>query len=133
MSRFTGPLSVLYGESVDGRGAVLLEPLVWECDELGSGFTVTIPAGYMSDGASVPWFLWWFLPPWGDKATRAAILHDYLTGELELGRVWPGAETREACDRQFYLALLALGVSEWRATICWAVVRVCSIVGFTWR
>ncbi len=89
MSRFTGPLSVLYGESDEGRGAVLLEPLIWECDERGSGLTVTIPALYPSDGASVPWFLWWFLPPWGDRSTRAAI-----PPRLHLRRTRRGASSR---------------------------------------
>lgn len=131
MSKFTGPLRLDFGDWTDtgnGRIAILLEPLVWECDERGSGLTVTVPAGYMSDGASVPRILWPLLPPWGDRATRAAILHDFICGELDEGRALPGAETRPACDWQFYLALLALDVAEWRATICWLGVRLGSLL-----
>ena len=127
MSAFTGPLAVQYGEGGGYRLAVLLEPLPWHCDFKGSEAVVIVPPGFESDGASVPRPLWWFLPPWGDRSTRAAILHDFVCEELIAGRPQPGCDTRERCDRQFHLALLALGVAEWRAWLAWAGVRAYSI------
>ena len=36
-----------------------------------------VPAGYITDLASVPVWLWWLIPPHGELMT-AAILHDWL-------------------------------------------------------
>lgn len=36
-----------------------------------------VPAGFLSDGASVPRPFWWFIPPWGAYG-QAAVLHDIL-------------------------------------------------------
>ena len=127
MSRFTGSLAVRYMDDIaDGRHAQLLEPLIWDCDYLGSGLQVIVPAGFITDGASVPRILWPLLPPWGDKGTRAAMVHDYLLDMLRADTPVAGMDTREAIDWQFYLMLRALGVSEWRARSCYWGVSVYS-------
>lgn len=41
------------------------------------GSTVTIPAGYASDFASVPRILWTIIPPHG-RSAEASVIHDYL-------------------------------------------------------
>lgn len=38
---------------------------------------VIAPAGFVTDGASIPWFLWWRFSPTG-KYFGAAIVHDYV-------------------------------------------------------
>jgi hypothetical protein len=43
----------------------------------GSFDVITIEAGYVTDFASVPQFLWSILPPIG-KHNEAALVHDYL-------------------------------------------------------
>jgi len=122
LSKFTGDISCRFMDDVDGRHAQLLEPLVWECDFKGSGLTVTVPAGFITDGASVPRLLWWLMPAWGDKGTRAAMVHDYLLDMMHLGQPVAGMDVREAIDWQFYLMLKALDVPEWRARVCyWGV------------
>ena len=121
MSKFTGPLMVAYGSD---RWAKLLEDLVWELDEEGSQRLVIVPSGFWSDGVSLPWFCWWFMPPWGDAGTRAAILHDYLIEMVHKGTPVGDIDTRAKADRQFYLALLALKVPGWRASLCWFGVRL---------
>lgn len=103
-----------------GRMAVLMAPLVWR--------DVTVPAGFISDGATVPRWLWWFLPAWGDQATPAAIIHDFLCDALDRGTPTAGATTRAECDRLFREALLDLGLAAWRAWLCWAGVRLFSVV-----
>lgn len=54
----------------------------WELYEpfeetLSDGSTILIPAGYVTDFASVPMLLWSIFPPIG-KYNRAALVHDYL-------------------------------------------------------
>ena len=49
---------------------------------------VFVPKGFITDGASVPRFLWGLFPPVSDYFA-AAILHDYL---LSLNTDWKEAE-----------------------------------------
>lgn len=121
----TGALRLEFGDwgPEVGRIAMLLAELRWRC----GGVDVVVPAGTMSDGATVPRPLWWFLPPWGDRGTAAAILHDYLCEALDRGAPAPGCATRSACDRQFRLAATSLGVAPWRATLAWLGVRAYSL------
>lgn len=111
MSRFTGLLAVRF---TGDRHAILLEDLVWELDHEGSGEEIRVPAGFVSDGATIPRPLWWFMPAWGSRETRATILHDYL-----LATPVPRAEA----DRQLYLALRALGVGLVKARVIWIAAR----------
>ncbi len=128
--KFTGSLSLEFGDwGPDvGRMARLLSPLRWEC---GVVFVI-VPEGTISDGATVPRPLWWFLPPWGDRGTQAAILHDYLCERFDAKRPVSGCDTRSKCDEQFRLALEALGVSSWRAWSAWAGVRTYSLSRGYW-
>jgi hypothetical protein len=126
---FTGSLQLDFGDwQKAGRIAITLAPVSWS----DAGLAVAIPVGFMSDGASVPRLLWWFLPPWGDRATFAALLHDYLLDRLQ--GFEPGGPillTRKECDGQFLAALLVLKVARWRAYLAWAGVRLHSIrLGF---
>lgn len=127
MSKFTGPLKVSFSEA---RYAVLWEDLVWEVGHEGSGVEIRIPAGFHSDGMSVPRILWALMPAWGDTGTRAAILHDWL---LELAEPLQKDDLplyrkkRAEADRQFYEALIALGVEKWRARLCYLGVRAYGI------
>lgn len=123
---FTGRLQLDFGDwGADGRIAITLNDILWDD---GRGFAMIIPAGTMSDGATVPRPLWWFLPPWGDRATWAAVLHDYLLERQAAGFPFVGAETRVRCDRQLYSALMACGVGAIRAWLVWLGVRAWSII-----
>lgn len=120
---FTGRLQVDFGDWTDqnaGRIAILLNDVTWR--------GITVPAGFMSDGATVPRFLWWFLPPWGDRATVAALIHDFACDSLKAGAPVPGGETRERCDGLFRAAVIELGVSRWRAWLSWSGIRAYSIL-----
>jgi hypothetical protein len=126
---FLGPLRLDFGDWGPniGRIAVTLADMWWITNSLS--LPVLIPAVTMSDGASVPRPLWWFLPPWGDPSTWAAILHDYLCQRIETGVPVPGCETRLACDWQFYLALRASGINWASAGIAWVGVRIGGLFG----
>jgi len=75
---------------------------------------ITVPAGFVSDGASVPRMFWWLFPPVG-RYMAAAILHDWL---LETGTPWPVA------NGYFLRALREQGVERWAAYVMYAAVSV---------
>lgn len=65
------------------------------------GKPIHVPAGFLTDLASIPRFLWVILPPMG-RYTPAAVLHDYLY------KVQPCS--KEAADEIFRDAMLCLGI-----------------------
>ena len=85
----------------------------------GKQQSFVVPAGALTDFASVPRVLVWFLPRYG-RYTKAAILHDHLwctlvpAGELSL----PDA------DGIFRRAMRELGVPFLRRWIMWGAVRL---------
>lgn len=125
MGSFNGRLTLDFGDwQQAGRIAITLNDIVWDD---GEGVFCVIPSGTMSDGASVPWFLWWFLPPWGDRATIAAILHDYLCEQKDKKTPIVGCERRVDCDNQYKKAVKVLGVKPFKAWVAWIGVRAYSI------
>lgn len=67
---------------------------------------VVVPAGFITDGASIPWFARRMFSPTGNYF-GAAIVHDYI---LVRDWDWPTA------NRQFSAELEALGIPGWRKT-----------------
>jgi hypothetical protein len=77
------------------------------------GVVWEVPAGYITNGASVPWGLWNIVGgPYDGPYRDAAVIHDYYT-EYKL-RSW------EDTHRMYYEASIARGVSENRASIMYA-------------
>lgn len=72
---------------------------------------VHVPAGYLTDGASVPRPFWSIVPPWGPYG-QAAVVHDFLVDQLfyfvKGERV---TITRHHADRIFLEAMKVAGVS----------------------
>ena len=94
-----------------GNVYTLLEPL--NCADL------TIPAGFPSDGASVPRFFWRLVFPPGDpSALRAAVIHDYIY------RHHPSGWTRKDADDLFRDLLIQDGTSLFRANAAYYAVRL---------
>ena len=84
----------------------LLEALKYEY----GGRSFTVPAGFVSDGASVPQFLWGMISPAIDPRTLdAAIAHDHLY------RSFSYDFTRREADTLFYKLCRAHGLSFWRS------------------
>jgi len=48
-----------------------------------AGRVFVVPAGFETDGASVPRAAWWLYPPFGGDYDRAAVVHDYLYSRAE--------------------------------------------------
>lgn len=71
---------------------------------------VTIPKGYLTDGASVPRIFWGIVPPWGIHGA-ASIVHDFLCEYLSVmvdGKLVP--ISRKEADKIFTLAMIESGV-----------------------
>jgi len=77
------------------------------------GEHVTVPCGLVSDGASVPRYLWPFYPPWGDGVNNyalAVVIHDWLFAHRQTDE--HRALSRLECDGIMYEAMAYLGCSE---------------------
>jgi hypothetical protein len=82
-----------------------------------NGNILTIPAGFDTDLASIPHWLWSFISPQYSAFVYPSIMHDYLYG-------CPGRLTRDYIDDLFYSALLTEGVSHFTATQMYFAVRL---------
>lgn len=116
MSKFTTQLEVelVDPDAASGRGTWrLVSPLVYQSDV--AKITITVPAGFVTDFASVPRIPIAFLLT-GDTGSEPAVVHDYLysTGML----------LRSTCDLVLKEACLATGMPLWRAWMIYAGVRV---------
>ncbi len=112
----------------DGCWWVLAEPLDYKVN----GDSITVPAGFTTDFASTPRFLWWLLPPHG-RYSAAAIVHDrlYHVGGLALHPTrtsYVKVYSRAEADRVFLEAMESLGVLLGVRYAMWAAVRL-----FGWR
>lgn len=78
-----------------------------------------IPAGFVTDLASVPQALQWLVDDHGTY-TRAAILHDYLWGEHRAGRL----VSRRDADGLFRRVMREEGTPLLQRWLMWAAVRI---------
>lgn len=87
----------------------------------GNGHVV-VPTGFVTDGASIPWFMRWRFSPTG-KGFGAAIVHDYcitLTGD------WGKA------NKEFDAELRNLEVAALDRILMVAAVKVWTVVRKLW-
>lgn len=103
----------------DMENFIVYKAISWVPPEgaAGAGFpsVITVPTGFVTDLATVPWYFWTFLPPAG-KYGHAAILHDWL--------YWEQQTTREVADRIFDVAMDEMSVTLAVRKTMWAAVRV---------
>lgn len=97
---------------------------------------VDVPAGYLTDGASVPRLFHSIVSPWG-RHGQAAIVHDYLCEYLTISnRVLQNGEdviipvriTRKECDRIFLEAMRVLKVKPLRRRTMYSAVSLFRIL-----
>lgn len=125
-TRFDAPMLVQY----DDKASALLgadhwrvaQPFRFYLGEKDSDRWVYVPAGYLTDGASVPRMFWNVVPPWGQYG-QAAVVHDIVCEYLSItidGKPVPVSRAR--CDAILLEAMEVLGVPSWkRYPIYWAV------------
>lgn len=87
-----------------------------EVNGAGGGVLIHVPAGYVTDFASVPRMFWRVFPPTG-RYNRAAIVHDYLYTNAT-------ACSRFFADGLFRELMLHLGVPMWRRVLMFYAVRL---------
>lgn len=121
MSAFTGPLTITECDP-DRRQWRLEQPLRYEVGCLGSGRIIEAPAGFLTDGASVPRLFWPLLPAWG-RYSRAAVVHDFLCVAINAGAPHRFAPDRRTADRIFRHAMRVCGVSAVTRWLMWLAVR----------
>lgn len=109
----------IFDQSSDGRGTWrLLEPLEYSSDLLGG--IVSVPAGFLTDFASVPRIPVAFLFM-GNQVHEAAVVHDWLysTHAFEGKPI-----TRETADQVFREACIACGSYGWKAWLFYKGVEI---------
>lgn len=112
MSAFLTPLDC---REVDEFGGLweLLAPLAYDSEILGG--MVSVPAGFITDFASVPRLPFLYLSE-GGKGNKAAVIHDWLYSSQSVDR--------KTADSVLEEALIASGYSSFTAGIFYAAVRV---------
>ncbi|EHQ4621381.1 DUF1353 domain-containing protein [Salmonella enterica] len=76
---------------------------------------IEVPAGFITDLATVPRIFWILLPPDG-KYAKAAIIHDYLYDNA--------LRTKKEADLIFLDGMKVLGVPCWKRTVMHLAVRM---------
>lgn len=77
----------------DGSNFMLVSPMDYEIKSTGK--VITVPGGFVTDFATVPWYARWRISPLG-KHSIAAIVHDYLYWEQRCSREEADEILREA-------------------------------------
>lgn len=108
MARFLTKLNV---ECIDDDRWRLVTPLLYESDIAG---TITVPAGFETDFASVPRLPVAYLF-FGDEAHMAAVVHDYLCRYQTV--------PRKTADKVFKEAMRVSGVG-WKRFPMYLAVRI---------
>ena len=75
---------------------------------------VTVPAGYHTNGADIPRFLWSFYPPNRSIYLPAVIVHDYLCDKKEYKKA----------DKIFKEMLIILGLNKFTVNFFYYGVRL---------
>ena len=114
MSKFTKEIIVALLPG--GRKVRVVESFSYDIGKKG-GSTIEVPVGFVSDGATIPRFAWFFIgSPMTGKYRGAAILHDYL--------YYTAKYPRKRCDEIFLEAMTVLNVNKVKRTIIYWAVRI---------
>ena len=102
----------------------VVKPLRWD---MGDGTIITVPADYLTDGPSYPWWLRWALWILWKWVIRPAVLHDFLYSNQGGYRAPIGKSgiklDRRQCDKLFRDALLLEGLPKPLAWLHFKAVR----------
>lgn len=96
----------------------VLKPFSFALGNPESNSYVHVPAGYLTDGASVPRVFWNIIPPWGEYGA-ATTVHDVLCEYLSITvNGEPMDITRADCDNILREAMQDIGV---KAAMSWMI------------
>ena len=105
MSEFTKILVV--SPLANGKSWYLREKFSYDVGTEGSGDTVNVPVGFITDFTSVPRPFWIIFPRWG-RYGNAAIIHDFL--------YWEHSRSKKQSDEIFLEAMIVLDVGWFTRT-----------------
>ncbi|ECD6764596.1 DUF1353 domain-containing protein [Salmonella enterica subsp. enterica serovar Newport] len=111
MSRFTTPAIL---EMLGHYNWRVHEPFAFYLSDDNSD-VISVPAGFVTDLATIPRIFWTLLPPDG-KYAKAAIIHDYLYDNA--------LRTKQEADLIFLDGMVVLGVPKWKRVIMYWSVRL---------
>ena len=81
---------------------------------VGRGMVWDIPAGTTTDFASIPWFVYWLIPGFG-QYDKPAVVHDWMYRTACVSRV--------VADAIFLDGMAQCGVPEWKRKLIYRAVR----------
>lgn len=87
---------------------------------------VTVPKGFITDGASVPRLFWALIPPWGVYG-QAAVVHDWLCVHKKLTKNGEDGDlnlTLKQIDDILYIAMKASGTNWIKRNVIYSAVRI---------
>jgi hypothetical protein len=95
----------------------LLNPIVYADSKYTPTSTtqIVVPAGFVTDLATIPRLFWSIMPPDGEYA-KAAIIHDFLYTNNTFERY--------RCDQILEEAMEITGVDLWKRKVIYAAVRL---------
>lgn len=108
-------VSIMSEMEKNGRTlAVVTKPYAYQHDLAQD--KLVIPVGFVTDFASIPSFLWWFIQPFGRHAL-AAVIHDYLYALKQ-------PQSRRYADHIFNAAMKESNVPGFRRRVMYVAVRL---------
>lgn len=122
MQSFTDPILLI--DNQDGTFTIK-EGFVYYIGYFGSDAKIIVPAGFITDGTSSPWYFHWLIPAFG-KHSNASYLHDAcykLVRENKMPRRLADWVMLEACTVlkipawKRYLIFYCLRCFGWMAVI----------------
>lgn len=117
MSQFTKSLVVT--PLADGNTWVLREPFAYYLGSHPGEEQVVVPQGFVTDFATVPSFMRWYVNNWG-RHGNAAVIHDWLYWE----QTERSGYSRADADQIFKDGMVVLGVGSTRRTLLYWAVRL---------
>lgn len=114
----------------NGRKWELLSSFEYFIEDTMDGESIIVPAGFVTDFASIPQIFWSILPPTGPWS-KAACLHDYLYtigGKYQycindLGVPCYHLYSKKQTDDMFRDTMKLLGVPAFERNVMWLAVR----------
>ncbi len=96
---------------------ITTEPFEW--------YGIIVPKGFITDFASIPRFMRWYINPVG-KIRPAALVHDYLYSRIGCVTIDGIKEvfTRKDCDDEFLEIMREIGMKYLKRNIAYRGVRV---------
>lgn len=131
-TRFSGEEQLRYNKLLSLQAGVSLWDTLpgfrYYLGEKGSDRWVDVESGFVTDGATIPRWLWWLLPPIGEY-TQCTTLHDKLCSTYYVTQLINGVEhrvpvTRAEIDQILKESMDVLEVTPWKKKTIMAGVNV---------